>query len=647
MAEHGPLNELLAHLRRLQDSSDPEPLSTPLVEQSRYLLFKPGLRPGDVVELAHLTLTLLRISRDDVEPLVGLLSAAIELVTFGDLQTSIPVDVVTKGLSSSSPSVQNLGLSYLKKAAESPSGAAFVANNDALVKALIGLFLTSKSADIGGSRALDVTLSLLQVDSPNTVTTVSDHSGMGETTGQGLLWRRMFRDEEIYHLFFHLTSADGSRSDRSSSDITTSQARLLDFILGAANLNWDAICKAPKFDQPAFSKTQATGNGYERSLLPYAAFTMVDQTDPLMTNILGDFLTKLLEVRNPAGCSRIASLPAASSPSLEFLVSSGLHQKAIDYYLRSQDFDAFEIRLLGGAQVRYLCTYSDLYGEHFLQSEGLAQNTIQHLNRNLHISGARWAHGMSPAQDLNVLAHLPAITLAKASTSDQNPLMLVPITPTNADALETLGKIFHGPNNHDSDSDEDLVAQSDPFTRGSRAAVARVLFYQYRDRHPEFWSSVGAAMNVLAMPQAVSAAIGVVRSILRAVWARLAENATGSVGPSSLPTEQNLRKLCGGNISQTGIAEVLTSGESAIQSLLTPMKAMGGDAEVTKKVWRLGREKFDLLVLLSDLMKKGVGKAEVPSHVWQDIKGRIQERIRLGAGGAFTPQTNLVGTIGR
>lgn len=647
MAEHGPLNELLAHLRRLQDSSDPEPLSTPLVEQSRYLLFKPGLRPGDVVELAHLTLTLLRTSRDDVEPLVGLLSAAIELVTLGDLQTSIPVDVVTEGLSSSSPSVQNLGLSYLKKAAESPSGAAFVANNDALVKALIGLFLTSKSADIGGSRALDVTLSLLEVDSPNTVTTVSDYSGMGETTGQGLLWRRMFRDEEIYHLFFHLTSADGSHCDRSSSDITTSQARLLDFILGAASLNWDAICKAPKFDQPAFSNTQVTGNGYERSLLPYAALTMVDQTDPLMTNILVDFLTKLLEVRNPTGCSRIASIPAASSPSLEFLVLSGLHQRAIDYYLRSQDFDAFEIRLLGGAQVRYLCTYSDLYGEHFLQSEGLAQNTIQRLKRNLHISGARWAHGMSPVQDLNILAHLPTVALAKASTSDQNPLMLVPTNPTNADALETLGKIFHGPNNHDSDSDEDLVAESDPFSRGSRAAVARVLFYQYRDRHPEFWSSVGAAMNVLAMPQAVSAAIGVVRSILRAVWARLAENAAGSVGPSSLPTEQNLRKLCGGNISQTGIAEVLSSGESAIRSLLTPMKAMGGDAEVTRQVWRLGREKFDLLVLLSDLMKKGVGKAEVPSHVWQDIGGRIQERIRLDAGGAFTPQTNIVGTIGR
>ena len=93
--------------------------------------------------------------------------------------------------------------------------------------------------------------------------------------------------------------------------------------------------------------------------------------------------------------------------------------------------------------------------------------------------------------------------------------------------------------------------------------------------------------------------------------------------------------------------EVLNAGESAIQSLLTPLKTMGGDAEAARLAWRLGREKFDVLVLMSDLMRKGVGKDEVPSQVWQNVGGRIQERTRLGAAAGSTTQTNLVGTIGR
>ncbi len=646
MTQSGPLDELIAHLKTLRKNTKQEHLSTSLVEQSRFLLHNAELQPRQVVEFAHLTLTLLRTSQDDLEPLICLLSDAIELVTFDDLQTSIPVDVVTEGLSSRSPPVQNLGLSYLKKAAESPSGAAFVANDDTLVKALIELFLTSKSAEIGGTKALEAILSLLSVDNPDKITTVSNDGTIGQTTGQGLLWRRLFDDQEVYGLFFQFTSAGDSNRDLSRSDITTAQARLLDFVSGVAKMRWDAIYDPTKTDLQPSSKSQGVANGYEHSLLKYAALDMVDRMDPLMTNILVDFLTKLLELKNPPGCSRIASIPAISSPSLEFLVASHLHQRATDYYLRSEDFDALEAQFLRGAQIRYLCTYADLYPEHFLQSSDLARSTINRLNRNLQISGARWAHGPLPVQDLNVLAHLPAIALVRASRSDENPLLLLPTNPASSDAFETLGKIFHGPDSSEIPIGEDLVAGEDPFSTGSRAASARVLFYQYHDKHPEFWSNTGAATNVLAMPQAASAAIGLVRSIVTSVWAPLDQNASQSTAPLSLPTEQSLRELCGGNVSRTGMAEVLNAGEPAIQSLLTPLKSMGGDAEAARLAWRLGREKFDAMVLIADLMRKGVGKDEVPSQVWKETGGRIQERIRLDAGGGFTTLTNLVGTMG-
>lgn len=195
---------------------------------------------------------------------------------------------------------------------------------------------------------------------------------------------------------------------------------------------------------------------------------------------------------------------------------------------------------------------------------------------------------------------------------------------------------------------EGLAVKADSSREDTRAASARVLFYTYHDKHPEFWSNVGAAINVLAMPQAASAAIGLVRSIITAMWAPLTEHAPESSEPRSSPTEQSLIGLCGGNVSRTGLAEVLNAGESAIHSLLTPLKTMGGDAEAARLAWRLGREKFDLIVMISTLMRKGVGKDEVSSEIWRKIGERIQDRMRLDAeGGGITTQTNLVGTMGR
>jgi DNA mismatch repair protein HSM3, N terminal domain len=647
MAESSALDMLLGHLKRLQDSSNHEHLDTSLVEHSRLLLQTADFKPSHVVELARLTLHLLVASQDDLEPLVHLLSEAVEFVTFDDLQDSIPVDVVTAGLSSPSPSVQNLALSYLRKAAESPSGAAFVASDDALVKALIKVFLTSKSTEIGGTKALGAFLALLSVDNPDHVTTVSSDGSIGQTNGQGLLWRRVFHDEEVYGLFFRFTTVDEARHEFTMLQITTAQARLLDFVSEVAKISWDAIHDSTKPDPQTSSRARPGACGRERSLLRYGALNMVDRTDPLMKNILLNFLSKILELKSPAGCSGISSIPANSSPSLEFLIASGLHQGTADYYLRSEDFDKYETQFLEAAHIRYFCTYVNLYSEHFLQAAELTRSTINRLNRNLQISRARWAHGSAPVQDLTVLAHVPALVLARASRSGENPLLLLPTDPLNAAALETLGRIFHGPNSGASEGDVDLVADADPFSRGSRAAAARVLFYQYHEKHPEFWSNIGAAMGGGATLQPVSAAIGLVRSILTAIWAPMAENSAEVSGPLSLPTEQSLLELCGGNVSRTGLAEIFNADESVIPSLLLPTISEGRDAEMARLAWHLERERFDLLELISDLMRKGLSKDEIPPQLWQTNGRRIQERIRLGIAGGITAQTSLVGTMGR
>jgi hypothetical protein len=675
MTDAGPLHELLTHLRSLQ-TKDAVPagnwLNVPLVERSRIALAKPELRADQVVELAQLTLSLLESLPEDLEPLVRLLLDAVELVTFDDLLRSIPVEAVVRGLQSPLGSVQLLGLAYLEKAAGSPSGAAFVANHDALVEALIRVFLTSTSAEIGGTKALEALISLLSVDDPAHVITLSDGGVSGQTTGQGLFWRRVFKDEGIYKLLFELTSSDspspsGSQNgDRSCTEITTAQGRLLDFVLAVAKIRWDTVYDSTRTDQPVLSNTKGIIDPTDRSLLRYATLEMIDQNDALMANVLVDFLTKLLELKEPSGCSGLASIPAMSSPSLEFLVQSDLHQRGVDYYVRSEKVDAADLRLLGGAQIRYLCTYADLYPEHFVLDTDLVRHTLNRLNRNLQMSGARWAHSSSPVHDLSVLGSLPSLALVRASTSNENPLMLLPTNPANADAYRTMAKIFGGPRHPDSGV-ERIIANHDASSRPSRAASARLLFYQYRDRHPEFWINVGATMNVMAVPDAVAASIDLVRSILSSVWASLPVAVDSGIGtkpfPSrssssssslksssspSFPSEKSLQELCGGRVSDTGLGEILNCGESVIQSLLTPIEIVGGDMEVARLAWRLGREKFELVVLISDLMKERIGRSEVPDDVWKDVGGRIRERIRLDkAGGLSTTHTNLVGTMGR
>jgi hypothetical protein len=648
MADSSPLERLMDHLKRLQDISTHEHLESSLVDHARLLLRSANFQPSHVVELAHLTLTLLRASQDDLEPLVLLLCEAVEFVTFDDLQDSVPVDVVTEGLSSPSPSVQNLALSYLKKAAESPSGAAFVANDDSLVKALIKVFLTSRSTDIGGTKALGAILALLSVDNPENVTTVSSDGSIGQTNGQGLLLRRVFHDEEVYGLFFRLTSVDEVRHELTMLQITTAQARLLDFVSGVAKISWDAIHDSTKPDPQTSSIARPGACGRERSLLRYVALNMVDRTDPLMKNILLDFFTKILEIKSPAGCSGISSIPANSSPSLEFLVASDLHQSTADYYLRSEEFDRRETQFLEAAHIRYLCTYVDLYPEHFLQAAQLTRSTIDRLNRNLQIRRARWAHGpSSPVQDLKVLAHMPALALVTASRSGGNPLLLLPTAPPNPHAIETLGKIFHGPGSGASEPDADLVADADPFSRGSRAALARVLFYLYHDKHPEFWCNIGAAMDAGASLQSASAAIGLVRSIVTAVWAPMAKNRAEGCEPVSLPMEQRLEELCEGNIFRTGLAEILFATDTLIPSLVLAATSERGDAQTATLAWQVESDRLELLLLISDMMKKGLSKDEVPSSLWQLNGRRIQERIRLGMVGGITTQTSLVGTMGR
>lgn len=241
---------------------------------------------------------LLNIIQEDPRPLTRLLEVAISFIPFDEIKDAIPPQKLVEGLHSPSPSIQVLCIAYLRKAADSPSGVAWVGSNASLVKEFVTTWLGSDSTEVT-EQALEALIELLEVDHVNRLTVVQERDVNGEAKGQGLLWRRLFRDPEIYTLFFHWTSLKSSeyreKTKQAIHKMTISQGRLFDFIARVAELDWSNITHShfPEIESRYSSQEVENGpNGV--SLLQYAASGMVNSADPLMSVLRRDFFMKLL-----------------------------------------------------------------------------------------------------------------------------------------------------------------------------------------------------------------------------------------------------------------------------------------------------------------------------------------------------------------
>ena len=185
--------------------------------------------------------------QQDPTPLTRLIERAVSLIPFEVLQPLIPADKLEDGLQSPlvvtqpvSP-VQLLCLTYLMRATQTPSGAAFVATNEPLSRCLFEVWLLDENTEVA-DRALEVIVALLTVDHPKSNTLIGD----GMAHGQGLFWRRVFHDRALYTFIFEATR--GKETPRDVQGLRTAkqrqgmpgitQARLFDFISRVAALDW-------------------------------------------------------------------------------------------------------------------------------------------------------------------------------------------------------------------------------------------------------------------------------------------------------------------------------------------------------------------------------------------------------------------------
>lgn len=569
----------------------------------------------------------------DPTPLTTLGIRSTAFLKFSDLQAIDPPLNLLAGIRAPSPPINLLTLSLLAKANRVPSDAAIIAGDSDLVATLVELWLSTSTTEVAQA-AVDVLWSLLEVDHVGTETVVGSPQNIAP--GQGLLWRRVFTDKNVYGLLFSTCSlTHAGASTLSKREKTVAQGRLLDFIVKAGTLRWDYITES----QVSEIESEYRSN----SLLEFAACYMVDTSDVLMHMTLLNFFRELILIDAPG--LKTTTPPHQISPfssrALDFLLERNLHQRVLGYYLDPSQLDSVDVAFLASPIMAYVAQYAQLYPNNLLRSpRELLDKILSRIHKSLDIPSAQWAHGETPLGDLTILGSLPRVLLVEASRRSLNPLQAVPANPPNRACYQTLAKVFHGPS---------LTASSDTATTISEAptdilkesVAARILYLTYLSEHANLWQNVVTAADIVAMKDVALAAIAVIGAVVTANWNTLStEDAQRiSISPFRLPSEDELNRQASagpGLLPKSGSWAVLTPPAltTVLPYLFKPPLSYsnfvaGGAGDPESAIWKLATAKYDVLADLHRKLKDSAAKVEG----FEDIVQTLEQRIRDGPQG--------------
>lgn len=624
-----------SHLAQVQENPSTA-LDIPLIDKLKLQLVE-STDPAVPAILLSQIAVLLPVLREDPTPITTLGIRATAYFTFTDLQSIDPPINLVAGFKAPSPPINLLALSLLAKAGQKHSEAAVVAGDSDLVASLVELWLSTSSGEVAQA-ALDTLWALLEVDVANHLENGEyKHTGDESHTGQGLLWRRVFTDKDVYGLLFGLCSLESDApGDLSKRERTLAQGRLMTLLVKAGKLRWDIISTAqvPEIE----AKYQSS------SLLHFTTCHMVQVSDVLMHMTLLNFFRELLEIDGPglAARSYVQSTSTFSSPALDFLVEHKLHSKVLTYYLDESKLDAVDLLYLSGPVMAYVARYAEMYPNHLLQNPStLLDGIISRINRSLAIPTAQWAHGEVPTGHLAILASLPRVLLVEAGKHGANPVLAIPTNPPNGEALDVLAKILHGPlRTRVTDSMNLNTSGSTPTDWDREAAAARILYFLYVNQHPAFWDNVVGAADVLVMKDIALSAITFMKAITTANW-KLSPSAPANANSSrfQLPSEEGLGQLSpatNGFFPTSGAWAVLTPPAltTLLPYLFKPPRSYadfvgGGAGDSQSVVWKVATAKHDVLVALHSRLQETDGQVEG----FEDIMRTLQQRVNEGPWG--------------
>lgn len=634
MAASTLLGRLKAHLDQLEG----DPINTNIDDrlfESCSLALAPSVSKKDSSTLiSQLSRILPVLQKDPTQP-IQFLVLLLEPLSFSDvLGLNAAVDFV-RGLNVAAVPYNRLMLALLNKATSNATDAATIAAQPEVVTALVQLWLCTPEAGIA-KQAGDVLLALLKVDHVAP-------PGAGEQQplpahSQGLMWKRVFGDQDVYAMIFSTCSLKNTEGvELSKNQRTLAQARLLEWLPTVGAINWNAITHA---HHPEVEKRFTDGKG--EGILYFAAACMVDTVDDvLMHRCLIDFYATLVNMV----ANNDSAESANRSVALDFLTLHDLHNKSVSYYLDPANprHDPVDVQFLYAPSANYLAAYVSSYPEHFLASP-LKSKVLARLKQALDISPSRWAHAESPKHDLHILASLPRTALLPTTNKwYDSPLSLLPTKSTNADVLQTLATIFHGPSKHEIINyppSSPMMNTSDPQGE-SEAQAARALYYLYLNHNTSMFADLARHADVVALRELALAAINFITAITSANWLPLSATSTPTSAefetwmphpPTATPDKGYLAILAPPSL------------ENTLPYLLRPPQIfsnlVGGFGDTENSAYRVAMTKFDALKELYNQLKSHVELE--PGEGYEDVVETLRKKIDEGP---FGRQGEVGGSI--
>ena len=617
-------DHLLQNIRDI--TSDPStPLDVRSFEEAE-LVLPQTLQGEQRLSLVQSVAALLPSLQQDATPAINLLLRFLgeftyaDVLNFGSQSLHYP-DGLAVG--EHMVSYNRLMLTLLEKATTKPADAAHVASMLNTVLAVVRLWLCANDTGIA-SQASKLLLDLLKVDQMDE--TVPD--GHLPAGGQGLMWKRIFGDRNIYATFFEACSLSGpSTLELSKNRRTLAQARLMEWLPAVGAMDWNAIARS---HHPEIESAYGVKDG----LLEFVAVHMVDyKDDVLMHRCMIDFFSELLHTTKEM--DPMVAIQK-DSPALRYVINQGLHARTTAMYLQlpSTRLDPVESMFLYGPAANYIATYASSYPDHFLASQ-MPKQVNDRLMKSLDLSHSKWAHADSPKHDLHLVASLPRQSLLPGRVGNgawsSSPVSLLPSRSTNPDVLKTLAAVFYGPDARVISFPPKSRMTVDGDESTSEAALARALYFHYIANNQRFWNDIATHADTVALMDIALAAISCLTAVITANWSTKPDVTL----PSAIATPDH------------GHLAILSPPalEYALPYLLKPPQTftnlVGGRGDSESAAYKIAAAKFDAL---KSLQRNLVVQVEQqPGEGFEDILATISKRL---AEGPMSREGEVGGSIG-
>lgn len=359
---------------------------------------------------------------------------------------------------------------------------------------------------------------------------------------------------------------------------------------------------------------------------------------------------------------------------MDFLKNRGLHNRTIAYWLKPEEpsHDPLDITFLYGPSAQYLSAYASLFPGSLLQDDTADQavdglyRMLQRLSSTFSISANQWSQGQYLKHDLSVLVCMPRVALlpqTRLGTGRQSsPLLLVPCKNTNADALDPLARVFHGPMKALQIPSTPLeVVTSAEETTDPEASAARALYTVYLSYHSDLYTDLVRHANTIALPNKAIAAINFITSIATANWSPLPtlnsyHTTTLPKTIASLPSESTLAAMLPTNsttsepTAPTGIGALLQHPvrEVVFPFLLRPPQTftnlVGGRGDPESSAYRVAMAKWDCLCAVQKELRKLVTSGEGGADAGA-VMDAVDARAREGVWGPASEAGGRIATL--